>query len=157
MEELAEILEQVAALRGDQAPRLAFCLDTAHLWGAGYDISTPRGATAVIDRFAELVGLERLALVHLNDSKSALGSRTDRHEHVGGGQIGHAGLGTLLRDARLAAGTTFILETPGTDEGFDAVNLRRVRQLYAGAETLPVLPPRAFRVTRRASRQVAGD
>ena len=51
--------------------------------------------------------------------------------------------------------TTFILETPGTDEGFDAVNLRRAWQLYAGAATLPLLPPRAFRVDRRASRQVA--
>ncbi len=157
VEELADILERVAALHGDQVGALAFCLDTAHLWGAGYDISTPAGAGAVIDRFAELVGIDRLALVHLNDSKSPLGSRNDRHEHVGGGEIGHAGLGALLRDPRLAAGTTFILETPGTDEGFDAVNLRRAWRLYGGADTLPVLPPRAYRVNRRASRQVSDD
>ncbi len=157
LEQLADILERVAAQRGGDADGLAFCLDTAHLWGAGYDISTASGATGVLDRFAALVGLDRLALVHLNDSRSALGSRNDRHEHVGGGQIGHAGLAALLRDSRLAAGTTFIMETPGTNEEYDAVNLRRSWLLYSGATSLPTLPPRAFRLNRRASRQVTED
>jgi deoxyribonuclease-4 len=120
IEELASILSGL----GDAADQLAFCLDTAHLWGAGYDISTAEGAAAVVDRFDELVGLDRLALVHLNDSRSLLGSRADRHEHVGAGQIGPLGLRALLRDPRLAA-TTFIMETPGGDEGWDAVNMRR--------------------------------
>ena len=71
--------------------RLAFCLDTAHLWGAGYDVSTAEGATAVVDRFEELIGLDRLALMHLNDSRSELGSRMDRHEHLGAGRIGPVG------------------------------------------------------------------
>src|SRR3990170_2199614 len=110
IDELALILDGVGA--GAGADRFGFCLDTAHLWGAGYDISTVEGARAVVDRFSELVGLERLALVHLNDSRSALGSRSDRHEHVGAGMIGPVGLGALLRDPRLAA-TTFIMETPG--------------------------------------------
>jgi deoxyribonuclease-4 len=153
LEELSEILDGVA---GHQ--RLAFCLDTAHLWGAGYDISTPDGVAQVVDRFAELIGLDRLALIHLNDSKSALGSRTDRHEHLGAGRIGPIGLAALLREPRLkAAGTTFVMETPGVDEGYDAVNVRRAWLLWSGAETLPLLPPRAFRLNRRSTRTGPGQ
>ena len=148
IEDLAAILDGVpAALTG----RLAFCLDTAHLWGAGYEIGSSDGAQAVIDEFAASIGLDRLALVHLNDSRSELGSRSDRHEHVGAGRIGPAGLGSFIRDPRLRH-VTFVLETPGVDEGYDAVNLRRALMLYAGAETLPQLPPKAFSLTRRSTR-----
>lgn len=147
IEELARILDGVRI----GTERLAFCLDTAHLWGAGYDLSTAEGAAGVVARFDELIGLDRLALVHLNDSRSILGSRTDRHEHLGAGLIGPTGLGALLRDTRLKD-TTFIMETPGVEEGYDAVNVRRARLLYEGAAELPVLPPRAFRLNRRASR-----
>jgi deoxyribonuclease IV len=151
IEELAAILDGLGAAAGG----LAYCLDTAHLWGAGYDVSTPEGARDVIDRFDELIGLDRLALIHLNDSRSMLGSRTDRHEHVGAGRIGPAGLGALLRDQRVAtAGTAFMMETPGVDEGYDAVNVRRAWLLYGGAEGLPTLPPKAFRLTRRSTRTV---
>jgi hypothetical protein len=93
-------------------------------------------------------------MVHLNDSRSLLGSRTDRHEHVGAGQIGAVGLGALLRDPRLGD-ATFIMETPGADEGWDAVNLRRAWTLWNGAESLPELPPKAFRVNRRSTRAAA--
>lgn len=148
IEELAAILDEV----GGAAAQLAFCLDTAHLWGAGYDISTAAGASAVLDRFDELIGLDRLALVHLNDSKSALRSLSDRHEHVGAGRIGAEGLATFLRDVRLPGRTAIVMETPGEDEGYDAINLRRSWLLYGGAETLPELPPAAFRLTRRGTR-----
>jgi deoxyribonuclease IV len=157
VEELARIMESVADRGGDHAAQLAFCLDAAHLWGAGYDIRRSDGVHAVLDRFAELIGLERLALIHLNDSKSALGSRTDRHEHVGAGQIGLEGLATLLREPRLRTQTTFVMETPGTEEGYDAVNMRRARLLFAGALELPTLPARAFRLTRRSTRRGPGD
>jgi deoxyribonuclease-4 len=149
LEELAEILDRVG--RGVGADRLAFCLDTAHLWGAGYDLSSEAGAAAVVDRFEALIGLDRLPLLHLNDSRSELGSRSDRHEHVGAGRIGPVGLGALLRDPRLRE-TTFIMETPGTDEGWDAVNLRRAWLLWGGAIELPTLPPKAFRTNRRSTR-----
>ena len=149
IEELARILDGVAA----PPDRFGFCLDTAHLWGAGYDISSSEGVVAVVDRFEELIGMERLALVHLNDSRSVLGSRADRHEHVGAGRIGPVGLGALLRDPRLSA-TTFIMETPGADEGWDAVNMRRAWMLWNGADELPVLPPKAFRTNRRSTRVV---
>ena len=149
LEELATILDRV----GGPAERLAFCLDTAHLWGAGYDISSADGATAVLDRFDELIGLDRLALIHLNDSKSLLASRHDRHEHVGAGRIGAPGLAAFLRDPRLPGRTALVLETPGADEGYDAVNVRRSWLLHAGAESLPDLPPRAFRLTRASTRR----
>lgn len=148
IEELSAILDAV----GGSAERLAFCLDTAHLWGAGYDIRTPDGAAAVLDRFDELLGLDRLALVHLNDSKAALGSRSDRHEHLGAGRIGAAGLAAFLSDPRLPGRTTLVMETPGVDEGYDAVNMRRGWLLYGGADTLPELPPSALRLTRRSTR-----
>lgn len=148
IEELAAILDQV----GGAAEQLAFCLDTAHLWGAGYDISTTAGVSSVLGRFDELIGLDRLALIHLNDSKSRLGSRTDRHEHLGAGRIGAQGLGAFLSDPRLPGRTALVMETPGEDEGYDAINLRRSWLLYGGAATLPELPAGAFRLTRRASR-----
>ena len=153
IEDLAEILD---GIEPSLSAQLAFCLDTAHLWGAGYDISTTAGATAQLDRFDALIGLDRLALVHLNDSRSALGSRNDRHEHLGAGRIGPEGLAAFLRDPRLARGTAFIMETPGVDEGYDAVNLRRARLLYGGATSLPELPPKAFRTSRRSTRTGVG-
>jgi len=148
IEDLARILEAVPG----QTEALGFCLDTAHLWGAGYDISTPEGVAGVVDRFEVLIGLDRLALVHLNDSKSLLGSHGDRHQHLGAGNIGAAGLSALLRDSRLARRTTFVMETPGTDEGYDAVNVRRARLLLDGVLTLPTLSARALSARRTAAR-----
>jgi deoxyribonuclease-4 len=150
LEELAAILEGVS----EGAERLAFCLDTAHLWGAGYDLSTEEGAIGVLDRFDALIGLDRLALMHLNDSRSALGSRSDRHEHLGAGQIGIIGLRAILRDERLVSRTALVMETPGMDDGYDVVNMRRAWLLYGGATELPTLPPKAFRV-RRTQRTAA--
>jgi deoxyribonuclease-4 len=152
LEELGRILDGVGA----DANRFGFCLDIAHLWGAGYDVSSVEGATDVIDRFEELIGMDRLAMVHLNDSRSLLGSHSDRHEHIGAGRIGPVGLGALLRDPRLAS-VTFIMETPGVDEGWDAVNMRRAWQLWRGAGELPALPPKAFRANRRSTRVVRAD
>jgi len=149
IEELAEIL---AGVEATVVGRLGFCLDTAHLWGAGYDVSTAEGATAALDRFAGLIGIERLRMVHLNDSRAERGSRHDRHEHVGAGRIGPEGLGTVVRDPRLPAQTAVMLETPGVDDGYDAVNVRRTLLLYQGATELPVLPPKAFKLTRRSTR-----
>jgi deoxyribonuclease-4 len=154
IEQLAEILESVDPAL---APRLAFCLDTAHLWGAGYDISTPEGAVAALDRFHQLIGIERLRLVHLNDSRAERGSRSDRHEHVGAGRIGPVGLGAIIRDPRLPQQTAVMLETPGVDEGYDAVNVRRALLLYRGAAELPVLPPKAFKLNRRSTRAGPGE
>lgn len=149
VEELADIAEAIAA-RGVPERRIGFCLDTAHAWGAGYRLSDPAAADALLERFDELIGLGRLPMVHLNDSKSELGSRNDRHEHVGAGRIGEAGVAHLLRHPDLR-GATYYLETPGMDEGYDAINVARARALAQG-EPLEPLPPGAFELHGSRSR-----
>jgi deoxyribonuclease-4 len=141
LEEIAAILDAIAA-RGIPARRVAVCLDTAHLWGAGFPISDPVAVDRLIGDVDRLIGLDRLVMIHLNDSRAALGSRADRHEHVGAGSIGAAGLHALLCDPRLVH-VTYYLETPGMDEGYDAVNAARVRDLIAG-RPLADLPPEAM-------------
>jgi deoxyribonuclease-4 len=130
VDELRSVLEAVAA-SGVPPARVGLCLDTAHLWGAGHDISTPEGVDALLDAVDEQIGLERLAMIHLNDSRSDLGAQTDRHQHIGAGRIGPSGMAAILLNPRLADVPCF-LETPGMDEGYDAVNLARCRDLMAG-------------------------
>ena len=121
-----------------------FCLDTAHAWGAGYRLSDPDATDALLAAFDARLGIGRLRMVHLNDSKSELGSHTDRHEHVGAGQIGEAGMAHILRHPSLAS-VTYFIETPGMDEGYDAINIARARALAAGHPLEP-LPPGAMNV-----------
>lgn len=152
LEELEALLTEAGRRGLDGSFR--FCLDTAHLWGAGYDISTARGVDDVIDEFDRRIGLDRLALVHFNDSLSARGSRHDRHTHIGAGQIGLEGMGRLVSHPALDH-VTFLLETPGTEEGYDAVNLRRMALLGEGRE-LPPLDAEAPGTGRpRSSRESA--
>ena len=154
IEELAAILEGVDPALARRSSPSAWTPPTC---GAPATTSRPpRGPREQLDRFDALIGLDRLALVHLNDSRSELGSRGDRHEHIGAGRIGPAGLAAFLRDPRLARATALMMETPGVDEGFDAVNMRRGWLLYGGAATLPVLPPRAFRTSRQSTRAGLG-
>jgi len=148
VEELAAVAEAVAQ-RGLSPGSVGFCLDTAHLWGAGYDLDRPGEFDRVADSFERELGLERLVMVHLNDSRSERGSLTDRHEHIGAGRIGARGLAHVLGHSRLR-GVPFVLETPGMDEGYDRINLERCRMLLAG-ERLPALPESAFRLSRRAA------
>ena len=139
--ELAGIAEAAAA-RGIPDARLGFCLDAAHAWGAGVDLARPDETDAFLADFDARIGLGRLVMVHLNDSKAERGSHLDRHEHVGAGQIGAAGLGHLIRHPSLEHATYYI-ETPGMDEGYDAVNMARARDLLAG-RPLADLPPEAM-------------
>lgn len=128
--------------------RVGYCIDLAHAWGAGIDVGDPTVIDAFLSGFQARIGLDRLVLIHLNDTRSALGSRTDRHEHLGGGRIPVAGLGHVLRDPRLRH-AVYILETPGMDTGYDAVNMERARLLWAG-EPLPTLPREAFELAGSA-------
>ncbi len=141
LDELAGIATAIAAC-GVPDERVGFCLDVAHAWGAGIDMRSPAAIDAFLAAFDARIGLRRLVMVHLNDSRSELGSRLDRHEHVGAGRIGAAGMAHLLRHPGLAH-ATYLLETPGMDEGYDAVNIARARALAAG-EPLDELPPEAF-------------
>lgn len=141
--ELADIAE-AAATRGVPSSRLGFCLDTAHGWAAGIDLSDPDATDACLAEFEARIGLDRLVMIHLNDSKSELGSNSDRHEHLGAGRIGAAGLGHLLRHPALAH-VTYYLETPGMDEGYDAINVARAHDIAAGVP-LDDLPPEALEV-----------
>jgi len=149
--ELAAIAEAVAA-RGIQEARIGFCLDAAHAWGAGIDLADPEALDAFLADFDARIGLERLVMVHLNDSKAERGSRLDRHEHIGAGRIGAVGLALLLCHPALEH-VAYYLETPGMDEGYDAVNMARARDLVAG-RPLNELPPEAM--TLRGSRSRTG-
>ena len=100
--------------------RVGFCLDTCHLFAAGYDPGD-------IDGFVSVLGLEHIHAFHLNDSKHPRGSRRDRHEHIGEGEIGSAPFRKLVRDKRLA-GVPGLLETPGGFDGY-AQNLARLRKM----------------------------
>ena len=107
-EQLAHVLH---LLPGAIQERVGVCLDTAHLWGAGHDIGSAEAALQVLSHFDETVGLQRLKVLHLNDTEMALGSHRDVHARLGEGIIGEEGLHTLLTDSRLAH-VTVILETP---------------------------------------------
>lgn len=136
LDELAAI-HDAAAARGLDS-RLGFCLDTAHLWGAGYDISDPATVDALVAEFDRLIGLDHLVMIHLNDSHSARGSRHDRHAHLGDGHIGRQGLARWLCHPDLDQAAYF-LETPHMEDGYDAVNMARLADLVAGRPLTPGL------------------
>lgn len=149
LEDLAEILARADAV-GLPLERLGVCLDTAHLWGGGYDVGSSTWIEWLAERAERLLDRANVVMLHLNDSRVALGSRLDRHEHIGAGRIGRAGLRDLLIHPWLGALPTF-LETPGMDSGYDAINLERARLLAEGEE-LPTLPPDAFNLRRGTAR-----
>jgi len=123
-EHLADIIGRVK-----QPNRMAVCMDTCHVFAAGYDIRTALGYKTVMAEFDRIVGLPHLAALHFNDSKKGLGSRVDRHEHIGKGELGKEAFGFFLNDARLDQ-VPKILETPkGPDLAEDKVNLKVLRSL----------------------------
>ncbi|BCS52064.1 deoxyribonuclease IV [Geobacter sp. SVR] len=112
--------------------RFAVCLDTCHTYAAGYDITTEQGYGDTMAQFDRIIGLERLACFHFNDSKKGLGSRVDRHEHIGRGELGLEPFRFILNDARFAR-IPKILETPkGDDNEMDRINLEVLRGLIKG-------------------------
>lgn len=113
----------------EENKRMAICLDTCHLLASGYDISTERGWEETLKAFDDIVGLDRLVAVHVNDSKKGLGSRVDRHEHIGLGEIGLQGFAALMNDPRLVS-IPKILETPKSEDMHEDVeNLRILTSL----------------------------
>ncbi|MBI3321103.1 MAG: deoxyribonuclease IV [Candidatus Omnitrophica bacterium] len=133
---LGDRFEQLAVIRNAVAARerVGICLDTAHLFAAGYPIHTPEGLERTVDEFDRAIGLERLKLIHLNDSKVPFGSRVDRHWHIGEGHIGLEAFRRIVNHPRLGE-LPMILETPKTTERDDLRNLATVRKLIHAAGT----------------------
>lgn len=119
----------------DWHPRANVCLDTCHLFAAGHDLAEPDGVTKMLSELQAAAGPGRLRLIHANDSKDGCGSRKDRHENIGAGQIGLAPVGCLLRHPA-TAGVPFVVETPGGEQAQakDIAALRSLRDSKQPAE-----------------------
>jgi deoxyribonuclease-4 len=123
-EHLREIIDRSA-----YPDRFGVCLDTCHIFAAGYDITTETGYQQVFEEFDRIIGLERLLAIHLNDSKKGLNCHVDRHEHIGKGCLGLNGFKFLMNDKRFVH-IPKMLETPkGDNEEMDAINLKILRDL----------------------------
>jgi deoxyribonuclease IV len=123
LEDLAGILDGL-----DGNGRVGVCLDTCHLFAAGYDIRTKAGVDSVSKEIQSTIGAERIKLIHMNDSKKGLGCGVDRHQHIGGGGIGLAGFRAFVNHS-LFRGIPVILETPKDSPEADTRNLGIVRKL----------------------------
>jgi deoxyribonuclease-4 len=123
-EMIRDILEEI----GDKR-RLAVCFDTCHAFAAGYDVRTEEALMKTMDHFDEVIGLNRLRVVHLNDSKGGLNSRLDRHEHIGMGMIGEGGFEVVI-PFFASMSLPQILETPIDERRDDFGNLRKLREIY---------------------------
>lgn len=123
-EQLAYMVEKI-----DDENHIGICIDTCHIFAAGYPITEPSDYKKTIKKFDDVVGLSKLRVMHLNDSKKELGSRVDRHEHIGQGKIGLEGFRNIVNDKRFAK-IPLIIETPkedGVEE--DIKNLALLRSL----------------------------
>lgn len=114
--------------RVGQPERLGICLDTAHAFAAGYDLKTEIGLNSMLEEIDELVGMDKLEVIHLNDSKKDFASRLDQHEHIGTGKIGLAGIQRIVKHPKLK-NAVFILETPKMTIKDDEMNLKIIRKL----------------------------
>ncbi|TSD14723.1 endonuclease IV [Haloglomus irregulare] len=128
---LGDEFEHLAHVCDESRHDLAVCLDTAHAFAAGYDLSTPEGVDETLAEFDATVGLDRLACVHLNDSKHARGTNKDEHAHIGEGEIGETGMRAFVTHDAIAD-VPLVLETPTEDGRSFAWDIERVREL-AGA------------------------
>jgi deoxyribonuclease-4 len=124
--ELAQVQEVISRLK--DAAKIGVCYDTCHGFAAGYDIRTKKGVDALAREIDATVGLDRLQGIHLNDCLKDLGSRVDRHWHIGEGKIGDAGFRSFLEHKAFRT-VPMIMETPKQSEEDDPRNLRKVRSL----------------------------
>lgn len=116
-----EELKMIADLAGSD--RIVFCFDTCHIFAAGYDIRSASGIEEVLHEWDEIIGLDRISCYHLNDSKGALGSRIDRHAHIGMGEIGEIPFRYLMQNF---PDVPKVIETP-KEKNWDAKNLEKLR------------------------------
>ena len=130
--------EELAQLRALAEPyldfRIGYCLDTAHSFASGYDVSTAAGLRETVRQAERILKLENVPVIHTNDSKAAFGSRVDRHQHIGQGYIGLEGFRRILNHPKLRA-KAFILETPVDKENDDRRNVEALKSLCRKSPT----------------------
>jgi len=150
LEEVAEILKGLESLPTDA------CLDTAHLFAAGYDIKSESGLASTIGQIDSTIGLARVPVFHVNDSSIPLGGRVDRHQHIGKGKIGSQAFQRILTHPRLSAlppqglpGRAFLLETPIDEPGDDRKNVEKLWEL-AGLKDMAPAAERGFSMLTKA-------
>jgi deoxyribonuclease-4 len=124
-EHIRQVIESV-----EQKHRIGVCLDTCHIFTAGYDLRTAKSYRATFDKFDRIIGIENLKVLHLNDAKSGFRSRVDRHEHIGKGKIGLKAFNLLINDQRFEK-IPMIIETPQSEE-MHQTNLETLRRLIGG-------------------------
>jgi len=139
-EEVAEIIAEVS-----QDVPVGACIDTAHCFEAGYPIHTPGGLRETLKQLESTIGLDKVQVIHANDSKTALGSRADRHQHIGKGQIGAEAFRRIVRHSKLRR-LPFICETPIDRPGDDRRNLRMMRLLAGELRAATNKPGRGKRL-----------
>jgi deoxyribonuclease-4 len=122
IDEISEIFDKL------KEPNFGLCIDTCHAFAAGYDISKEEGVNNLVDNISNNIGIDKLKVIHLNDSKGTLGSNLDRHYHIGLGKIGKTGIKFLLENKKVKD-VPFIMETPIDDVRSDADNINYVRSL----------------------------
>lgn len=110
-----------------KSKKLGVCLDTCHVYAAGYDIATEEGLKDSVEKFDEIIGLSNLKVIHLNDAKGKLGSHLDRHEHIGKGSLKEAGIKRILTHPKLK-NLPFIMETPKEKDSDDIINIKNARR-----------------------------
>lgn len=124
-EELQQIIELV-----DDKQRIGVCFDTCHGFAAGYDLRTQESVSQVVLHFDQIIGMERMKVIHANDAKADLGSNLDRHEHIGLGAIGEEGFLAMMRNELVRKyDIPFILETPDDEVGGFAYDIAKLREL----------------------------
>jgi deoxyribonuclease-4 len=165
LEEVAEILQGLGSLPVES------CLDTAHLFAAGYDIKTEAGLAATIGQIEATIGLDRVPVFHMNDSKIPLGGRVDRHEHIGQGKIGSEAFARILKHPRFGTvppegllGRVFLLETPIDEPGDDRRNVAALWDLAGLKEQAPevekgfsMLTPAIKKIQEKTAKREAGE
>ena len=129
---LGYTFEQIAYLidKVEDKTHVGVCMDSCHVFAAGYGLADPKEYKRTIKAFDDVIGLDKLRVIHLNDSKKGLGSKVDRHEHIGKGEIGIEGFRNIVNDKRLAK-TPMVIETPKEEDELrvDAENLKILRGL----------------------------
>ena len=157
LEEIGEMLNALQSLN------VGACLDTAHLFAAGYDIKTESGLASTLDLIDTTIGLERVPVFHINDSKIPLGGRVDRHEHIGKGRIGAEAFRRILTHPRLAAGApeglpgrAFLAETPIDDPGDDRRNVAAIWE-FAGLKDQAPASEKGFSMLTASAKKKAAQ